>query len=140
MSQHSEHITDAKQSSHDELEYYSDLDSKLEEGSTTSEEDIFLSIWYPSLPYFPTPYLHNRDFRDPEKALRYITKHFNLGMIYNSIQRFPDLSKVFVYSNTFINPDHFTLLQHYINKSICDPNAYLQNYTPDTLHLTKLIL
>ena len=100
MSQPLEQNTEAKKSSHEELEYYSDSDSELEEGSTTSEGDTFLSIWYPSLPHFLTPYLHNQDFRDTEKALKYIMKHFNLEMIHKSLQTFPDLSHDFIYSNT----------------------------------------
>ena len=53
-------------------------------------------------------------------------KHFNLKMIHNSSRRFPDLSLNFIYSNTFVDPDCFTLLKHYLNKSICDRNALLQ--------------
>ena len=69
MSQLSEQITEPKKSSQDNSEYY----SESEEGSTTSEEDTFLSIQYPSLPYFPTPYLCNWDFGDPDKALKSIS-------------------------------------------------------------------
>ena len=120
--------SEAKKSSHEELEYYSDLDSDSEEGSTTSEEDTFLSIRYPSPPYFPKPYLHNQDFRSPDKALKYIMKHFNLETIHKSVKQFPYLSHDFIYSNTFVDPDHFILLQHYINKSIRECNAYLQKW------------
>ena len=102
--------------SYEELEYNSDLDSKLEEGSTTSEEDMFLYIRYPSPPYFPTPYLCDWDFRVSDKALKYIMKHFNLEVVHNRLRRFPDLSLDFIYSNTFVDPDHFTLLEYYINK------------------------
>ena len=73
----SEHVSKDNKPSHQELEYYSDSDSESEEGSTASEEDMFLSIWYPSLPHFPTPYLCNWDISDPDKALKYITKNFN---------------------------------------------------------------
>ena len=100
MSQSSEEITETK-NHHTILEYYSDSDSELEEGSTTSEEDTFLSIRYPSPPYFPTPYLCNWDFRDPQKAFKYIMKHFNIETIHNSVKLFPDLSKDFIYSNTY---------------------------------------
>ena len=127
MSQPSEQITEANNPSHEELEYYSDFDSELEDGSTASEEDMFLSIWYPWPPYFPTPYLCNWDFRDPKKALKYITKHFNLEMIQKNVKQFPDLSHNFIYSNTFMDPDCFSLLKCYINKSICDHNALFQN-------------
>ena len=47
MSQPLEQITKAKNSSHEELEYY----SNSEEGSTGSEEDTFLFVWYPSPPH-----------------------------------------------------------------------------------------
>ena len=128
MSQPLAQITEVEKSSHEELEYYSNLDSKLEEESTASEEDMFLSIWYPSPPYFPTPYLCNQDFREPEKALKYIMKHFNLEMIHKSLRTFPDLSLNFIYSNTFVDPDCFSLLKCYINKSIHDQNALLQKW------------
>ena len=105
MSQFSEQITKTTKSSHDKSEY----NSELEEGSTATEEDMFLSIWYPSLPFFPTPNLHHWDLGDPKKALKYIMKHFNLKTIHN-IQRFPNLSKDFIYSNTFIDSDCFLLL------------------------------
>ena len=124
MSQPLEQVTEAKKSSHEELEY----NSNLEEGSTTSEVDMFLSIWYPSPPYFPSPYLRNWDLRDPKKALEYITKHFNLKTIHKSVKQFLDLSHDFIYSNTFMDPDRFILLQCYINKSICEHNAYLQKW------------
>ena len=126
MSQPSEQITKAKKSSHEELEYYSNSDSESEEGSTASEEDSFLSIQYPSPPYFPTPYLQDWDFRNSDKGQKYITKHFNLKTLHNSLRRFPDLSHDFIYSNTFVDPDRFLLLKHYINKSICKHNALLE--------------
>ena len=122
------HISKDKKASHNESENNPNSESKLEEGSTASEEDTFLSIWYPSPPYFPTPYLHNWDFTDPEKALRYIVKHFNLETIHKSMKLFPDLSHNFIYSNTFVDPDCFLLLKHYINKLIHDRNALLQKW------------
>ena len=66
MSQPLEHITEAKKSSHEDLETNSELETELEEGSMASEDDTFLSIQYPSLPNFPTPYLCNQDFLDSE--------------------------------------------------------------------------
>ena len=85
MSQPLEQITEAKKTSQNDSEYNSELDTELEKGSTTSEEDMFLLIWYLSPPYFPTPYFHNWDFRDPQKALKYIMMHFNLEAIHNSL-------------------------------------------------------
>ena len=77
MSQPSEQNSAAKKSSHID----SENNSESEEGSMASEDDTFLSIWFPSLPNFHTPYLHNWDFLDAERARRYITKHFNLENI-----------------------------------------------------------
>ena len=81
MSQPLEHITKVKKTSQDDPEQNSKLDTKSEEGSMASEDDTFLSIWYPSPPIFPTPYLHNWDFLNSEQARKYIMKHFNLKNI-----------------------------------------------------------
>ena len=83
-----------------------------------SEDDTFLSIRFPSLPHFPTPYLCNWDFLDSERARKYIMKHFNLINIKEGLQHYLDLSRDTLYHNTFIVPDHFNSLQCYINKSI----------------------
>ena len=122
MSQHSEHITKAKKSSPND----SENTSKSEEGSTASEDNMFHSIQFPSLPNFPTPYLCNWDFLDSERVRKYIMKHFNLENIKEGLQQYPDLSRDIIYHNTFIDPDHFDSLQHYIHKSIHDCNATLQ--------------
>ena len=87
-----EHVSKDNKPSHQESEYNSNLDSESEEGSTASKEDMFLSIWYPSPPNFPTPYLHNQEFRDPDKALRYIMKNFNFETVIKSLQSFPNFS------------------------------------------------
>ena len=105
----------------------SQQESESEEGSTTSEEDRFLSIQYSSLPNFPKPYLHNWDFRDPDKALKYITKHFNFKAVSKCLWSFPNLSLDPLY-NTFVDPSCYKLLQCYIDKSIYDHNAYVQRW------------
>ena len=74
MSQPSEHDSEAEKSSHGS-------ETESEEGSTASEDDVFLSIRFPSPPNFPYPYLRNQDFLDDEKARRYITRHFNIENI-----------------------------------------------------------
>ena len=79
----------------------------------TLEEDMFLSIQYPSLHSFPKPYLHNWDFRDSDQALRYTMKYFNLKSIHESLKEFPDLSNGFIHSNTYVDFTQFNLLQHY---------------------------
>ena len=126
MSQHSEQITRAKKLSHEDSENNSKPETELEEGSTASEDDTFLSIRFPSLPNFPTPYLHNWDFLDSERARGYIMKHFNLKNIKEGLQCYPDLSRDILYHNTFVDPDHFDSLQCYISKSIHERNATLQ--------------
>ena len=125
MSQHSKHDSVAKKSSQDP-ETHSRLKTESEEGSTASEDDMFLSIRFPSPPNFHTPYLRNRDFLDAERARRYITKHFNIEYIREGLRRYPDLSKDIIYHNTFVAPEHFKSLQRYITRSIYDCNAALQ--------------
>ena len=105
MSQPLEQITKAKKSSQDDSECSSESDTKSEEGSTTSEEDMFLSIQYPSLPNFPTSYLCNQDFESSKEALKFITKCFNLDTIHESVTDFPNLSKNIIYFNTYMDPD-----------------------------------
>ena len=125
-----EHIPEAKKSSHEHLE------TELEEGSMASEDDTFLSIQFPSLPHFPKPYLRNWDFLDSERARNYIMKHFNIGNIKEGLCHYPDLSRDILYHNTFIVPDHFNSLQHYINKSIHKHNAALQIWSE---HIARYI-
>ena len=136
MSQPSEHITEEPQSSHEESEYNSNLGTESEERSTASEEDTFLSIQYPSPPFFPTPYLCNWDFLDSERALKYIMKHFNLETIHKGLQLYPDVLNDPIYYSTYINVDHFNSLQCYINKSICKCNAILQIWSE---HIARYI-
>ena len=126
MSQASEHNPGAKKSSQNNSKTNSESETKLEEGSTASDEDMFLSIQFPSLPNFHTPYLRNRDFLDAERARKYITKHFNIENIREDLRRYSDLSKHIIYHNTFVTPEHFESLQCYINRSIRDRNAALQ--------------
>ena len=131
MSHSMEHDSEHAETSHNSKEYHSDADGcESEEASTESEDNVFASIWYPSLPpakksplYFPKPYLHNQDFRDSNQALKYIKRYFNHEMIHQSLQSFPSLSKDFIYFNTYMETNHFDLLQFYINKSIWDRNA-----------------
>ena len=120
MSQPSEQDSAAEESSH------IDLETKSEEGSMASEADTFLSIRFPSLPNFHTPYLCNRDFLNTKRARRYIPKHFNLENIREGLRRYHDLSKDIIYRNTFVAPEHFESLQCYITRSIHDHNAALQ--------------
>ena len=81
MSQPSEYNSVAHKSSHDSSETHSESETESEEGSTASEDDVFLSIQFPSPLNFTTPYLRNWDFLDTKRARRYITKLFNLKNI-----------------------------------------------------------
>ena len=126
MSQPSEHDSAAKKSSQYDSEPNSESETESEEGSTASEDDVFFSIRFPSPPNFPTPYLRNWDFLDAERARRYITKHFNIENIREGLRRYPDLSKDVIYHNTFVAPEYFESLKHYIDKSIHNRNAALQ--------------
>ena len=67
MSQPLEQDSMADKSSQIDLETNSGSETKSEEGSTASEDDTFLSIWFPSPPHFHTPYLRIRDFLDAER-------------------------------------------------------------------------
>ena len=126
MSQPSDMHSEAKKSSHHDSEHDFESETESEEGSMASEDDTFLSIQFPSPPNYPTPYLCNQDFLDAERARKYIMKHFNLENIKEGLQCYPDLSQDILYHNTFIDPDHFDSLQHYINKSNHKRNATLQ--------------
>ena len=126
MSQPLEQDSTAKKPSHKDSENNSESETESEEGSTASEDDVFLSIRFPSPPNFPTPYLCNRDFLDAKRARRYIMKHFNLKNIREGLRRYPDLSKDVIYHNTFVTPEYFKSLNRYITKSIHDRNAALQ--------------
>ena len=81
MSQPSEMLSEDNKTSHDGSETHSELKTKLEESSMASENDVLLSIRFPSPPNFHTPYLHNWDFLDAGWARKYIMKHFNLENI-----------------------------------------------------------
>ena len=130
MSYSMEHDSEHAESSHNSTEYHSNTDgSESEEASTESEDDVFASIWYPSLHpakkfplCFPKPYLCNQDFKDSDQALKYIRRYFNHEMIHQSLQSFPNLSKDFIFLNTYMETNCFDLLQCYINKSIRDWN------------------
>ena len=62
--------------------------------------------------------------------------HFNLKNIKEGLQRYPDLSRDILYHNTFVVPDHFDSLQHYIQRSICEHNAALQIWSE---HIARYI-
>ena len=137
MSQHLEQDSAAEKSSHIDSETNSESETESEEGSMASEDDTFLSIRFPSPPNFHTPYLHNQDFLDAERARRYIMKHFNLENIREGLRHYPDLSKDIIYHNTFIALEYFESLQRYITKSIHDHNATFQIWSE---HITRYLV
>ena len=126
MSQPLEQHSEPVKSSQNNSETNSKSETKLEEGSMASEDDIFLSIRFPSPPSFHTPYLRNQDFLNTERARRFITKHFSIENIREGLRHYPDLSKDIIHHNTFMSPEHFESLQRYIHKSIHNHNATLQ--------------
>ena len=118
MSHSKEQDSGCAESSQTDTEYHSNVDStESEEASTASDDDVFASIWYPSLPWaknfplrFPKPYLCNQDFKDSDQALRYIMKYFNLQTIHQSLKSFPRLYNDFIYSNTYVETHRFNSL------------------------------
>ena len=103
MSHSSEQDSKINKSSQEDMEYHSKSDSELEEGSTALEEDMFLSIQYPSPPNFPKPYLHNQDFTDSNQALKYITKHFNFKLISKNLKSYRNLSHEYSSTTTLLS-------------------------------------
>ena len=126
MSQPSEPNPEANQSSHDDSETSSKSETKSEGGSTPPEHDVFLSIWYPSPPFFPTPYLCTWDFLNAKKAIQYKMKHFNQKTIHQGLILYPNLPLNPIYYSTYIKPDSFLPLQCHIQNSIDQWNAHVQ--------------
>ena len=107
-----------------QLEHHSDMETESEEGTTASEDDTFLSIWYPALLNFPTAYLHNWDFIDSMRVKKYLMKHFHIEAIRDSLCSYPNHLNDLIYYNMYIRPDCFNQLQCFINQSIVKHNAF----------------
>ena len=126
MSQHLEHDSKIAESSQPQtMEYDSEADepiaSTIEEGNesdheiTDSEsENVFDGIHYPAPCQWEHTYLWLCNFWDPDKAQEYINRRFNPQATRESLLQFPNLASNFIYSNTYINTDHYILLQWYI--------------------------
>ena len=125
MSQPSDLKTEAKPS-HVQSELHSDVETKSEKGTTASEDDMFLYIWYPAPPSFPSAYLQNCNFIDSTRAEQYIKRHFTIETIHNGLCSYPDLLKDLIYYSTYINVEHFNSLQCHIKLSIKHRNALLR--------------
>ena len=121
------------------MEYHSNHSksgSKSEEGSTTLEEDMFLSIWYPSPPNFPKPYLHNQDFRDSNQALKYIKGEPSTPLLNIKVESPPTPTLQYPSSPTTpsscyhsLGPNNFMVLVKNWNKVPRAIIAMLSDYT-----------
>ena len=147
MSQSLEHDSD-EQSSSQNMEYHSELESKSEEKQIIliddSGEYTFLNIRFP-LPYefpkaylvlnevvsnlddaLPKPYIYTHDsIEDPSSALGYIIRHFNIDRVSHSIQNFPQYKSNQVYYLTYIDTSQYTSLQCLID--VTAHNVWVQN-------------
>ena len=113
------------------MEYHSELESESEEKQIIpiwdDEEFTFLNIQFP-LPYkFPNsylvlnkvmsnidaaplrPYVQTYDsIKDPQSALGYIIRHFNIDRVSHIIWEYPKLKSKQVYYLTYIDTSQFT--------------------------------
>ena len=115
-----------------DTEYHFESGIELESGdftlSTSDQKDSILNVQFP-MPYtFPKPYLtlhkvldnaldhvQNQNIaEDPDEALRYIINHFNIDIVSQSIQRFPEYSFKQVYYSTYIDTSRYPWLQYLI--------------------------
>ena len=129
MSQHLENISEDVKSSHVQSEYNSKTETKLEEGTTTSKEDTFLSIQYPA------PFLCKWDFINSVRVKQYIMKHFHIEMIRRGLHSYPDLLRDVIYYSTYIisTLSNIILIHQFMNAMPAFKNG--QKLLPDTLIL-----
>ena len=130
MSQHSEHDSEIAETSHMQTSEHDseadepiaetiEEDNELDHETTDSElENMFDGIHYPAPHQWEHAYLCLHSFGDPDKAQEYINRRFNPQMISKSLSQFPNLVSNFIYSNTYMDTDHFIVLQCFIQKSI----------------------
>ena len=128
MSRISEHNSKDNKSSQD-TEYHSKSGTESEKGdytlSTLDQRNSILHVRFP-MPYtFPKPYLTLNEVldntsdheqkqniaEDPDEALCYIINHFNIEIVSQSIQRFPEYSFEQVYYLTYIDITRYPRLQ-----------------------------
>ena len=134
-----ENNSKSQKSSHHDMEHHSNHSksgSKSEEGSTTLEEDMFLSIWYPSPPNFPKPYLLNQDFRDSNWALKYIKGEPSTPLLNIKVESPPTPTLQYPSSPTTpsscyhsLDPNNFMVLVKNWNKVPRAIIAMLSDYT-----------
>ena len=101
---------------------------------------MFHSIWYPSLPYFPTPYLRNQDFGDPDRALQYIMKHFKLEAIHDSSLTLIKTLSIPIPSSTQITSYFSNVISINQFKNAMPIFKNGQSFMPDIPDLMTLIL
>ena len=147
MSQHSEHDSEIAESSHSQIsERYTDTDEPTaktivedneldHETADSKSENMFDGIHYPAPHQWEHAYLCLHNFWDPDEAWEYINRRFNPQTVRKSLSQFPNFASDFIYSNTYINTDHYIVLQHYIQKSIKDHNAFVQKQLKLRAHL-----
>ena len=132
-----------------DTEYHSESGTKSETGdytlSTPDQKDTILHVWFP-MPYtFPKLYLTLQEVidntldqerntnieKDPEEALHYIINHFNVDVVSNSTQRFPEYLFEQVYHSTYITTSRYQKLQRLIDlsaKNLRNRNALAQQW------------
>ena len=98
-------------------------------------ENVFDGIHYPVPHQWEYACLCLHQFQEPDKAREYINRRFNPQIINKSLSKFPNIASNFIYLNTYVDTDQFIVLQHYIQKSIQDCNAFVQKQLELRAHL-----
>ena len=148
MSHISEHDSKDNKSSLD-TEYHSESGIESETGdytlSNTDQRDSILNVQFPMPLTFPKLYLtlnkvldntlehvwNQSIAEDPDEALHYIITHFNIDVVSQSIQKYPEYSFKQIYYLTYIDTSRYTRLQRLINlatKNLQRKNALAQQW------------
>ena len=143
-----EHDSEDNESSQD-TEFHSKSGTESETDdytlSNVDQRDSILNIRFPMPLTFPKPYLTLNEVlqialphvqnhsiaEDPDEALRYIITHFNIDIVSQLIQRFPEYSFEKVYYLTYIDTSRYPRLQHLIDlatKNLQNRNALAQQW------------
>ena len=133
------------------MEYHSKSGTESETGDYTlsnmDQRDSILNVQFPMPFTFPKPYLtlngvlmldntsppvQNQNIaEDPDEALCYIITHFNINMVSQSIQKFPEFTFKQVYYSTYIDISRYPCLQYLIelaSKNLWNKNALAQQW------------
>ena len=138
------------------MEYHSESGTESETGdytlSTPDQNDTILHVRFPTPYTFPKPYLTLQEVIDntsdqeqnanmetgPDEALHYIINHFNVDVVSNSIQRFPEYSFEQVYHSTYITTSRYQKLQKLIDlsaKNLQNKHAFAQQWLAIEQHV-----